>query len=316
MKAIVEGMNFKYTSRRLSSELRAMGLLQKQTKGATEEQVRKAFHHTTITLHAPPLDLFDCADPFSLLLPHNLLQITQLKSAFERCQQSSMYLEEIEKELGGALNQAQIKRLLKKLGLKKPAITRLADTSDEDDSDDNAFGAGAGASDRLRNWDSESNSSSSSSCGSDSSSGESESEDEEEDAEEDAGTIQKMNNLPEEDEVEVEDAKRLTPSQRAKKKLQVLSKRQLKSSQNEPEGSGKDPHGNVVTPGKKKRRRIQRKSSSNPMSTPKAIAFDDDEVLPDPHSPGDGEYGEDLEEPAAESQRPKQMVFMSDSEDL
>jgi hypothetical protein len=102
MKAIAEGFEFKYTTRKLTSELRILGLMEKKKAPAriTEEQV------------------------------------TLVKEAFHKHKSSATYLHDIENEVADqGLSKSQINRLLKKFGLERKKITRLADSSDESNSD-------------------------------------------------------------------------------------------------------------------------------------------------------------------------------------
>lgn len=108
MKVIAEGLDFKYTTRRLGSELRLMGLMEKQ-EGPKRAKITGE-------------------------------QVEKLKAAFEKHQTSATFVEDIEAEMDGNLSKAQIKRLLKKHGLERRKITKLADSSDEDSSDEEAGG--------------------------------------------------------------------------------------------------------------------------------------------------------------------------------
>jgi len=110
MKAIAEGLGFKYTTRRLSSELRILGLLE---AGAPAGGSRKITQD----------------------------QVERVKAAFKDHESSATVVEDIEAALEGQVTKAQIRRVLKKHGLERRKFTKLADTSDESESEGDGNGA-------------------------------------------------------------------------------------------------------------------------------------------------------------------------------
>ena len=110
MKAIAEGLGFKYTTRRLSSELRILGLLE---AGAPAGGSRKITQD----------------------------QVERVKAAFKDHESSATVVEDIEAALEGQVTKAQIRRVLKKHGLERRKFTKLADTSDESESEGDGDGA-------------------------------------------------------------------------------------------------------------------------------------------------------------------------------
>ena len=111
MKAIAEAFDLKYTTRRLGTELRLLGLMESPGPKAKGKRITEN-------------------------------QLQQIKAAFEKHQNNPSFLDEVVTELvtelEGEVTPAQVKRALKKLGLERRKITKLADSSDSSDSSDDS----------------------------------------------------------------------------------------------------------------------------------------------------------------------------------